>query len=62
VIVNKVQGPDGQWRSLDGRVLHKAAVAVSELYDNVIADRLAAALPLRGRIGIGAETAPPRTS
>jgi conjugative relaxase-like TrwC/TraI family protein len=33
VIANKVQGPDGQWRSLDGRVLHKAAVAISELYD-----------------------------
>jgi conjugative relaxase-like TrwC/TraI family protein len=40
VIANKVQGTDGQWRSLDARVLHKAAVAVSELYDNLIADRL----------------------
>jgi TrwC relaxase len=28
------------------RVLHKAAVAVSELYDNVIADRVAAVLPV----------------
>jgi hypothetical protein len=27
VIANKIQGPDGQWRSLDARILHKAAVA-----------------------------------
>jgi conjugative relaxase-like TrwC/TraI family protein len=46
VIANKVQGPDGQWRSLDARVLHKAAVAVSELYDNLIADRVATVLPV----------------
>jgi conjugative relaxase-like TrwC/TraI family protein len=46
VIANKVQGPDGQWRSLDGRLLHKAAVAISELYDNVMADRVAAVLPV----------------
>jgi conjugative relaxase-like TrwC/TraI family protein len=46
VIANKVQGPDSQWRSLDARVLHKAAVAVSELYDNVIADRLTNVLPV----------------
>jgi len=46
VIANKVQGVDGVWRSLDGRRLHKAAVAVSELYDDLIADRLAAVLPV----------------
>jgi conjugative relaxase-like TrwC/TraI family protein len=46
VIANKVQGPDGQWRSLDARVLHKATVAISELYDNLIADRVAAGLPV----------------
>jgi conjugative relaxase-like TrwC/TraI family protein len=46
VIANKVQGPDGQWRSLDARILHKAAVAISELYDNIIADRLATVLPI----------------
>lgn len=46
VIANKVQGVDGAWRSLDGRPLHKAAVAVSELYDDLIADRLAAVLPV----------------
>jgi conjugative relaxase-like TrwC/TraI family protein len=46
VIANKVQGPDGQWRSLDARILHKAAVAISELYDNLIADRLTNALPV----------------
>ncbi|MEJ7725546.1 MAG: MobF family relaxase [Actinomycetes bacterium] len=46
VIANKVQGVDGKWRSLDGRRLHKAAVAVSELYDDLVADRLAAVLPV----------------
>ena len=46
VIANKVQGVDGKWRSLDGRRLHKAAVAVSELYDDLIADQLAAVLPV----------------
>ena len=30
VVANKVQGLDGQWRSLDSRALHHAAVAVSE--------------------------------
>jgi conjugative relaxase-like TrwC/TraI family protein len=33
VIANKVQGPDGAWRSLDGRTVHAAVVTVSELYD-----------------------------
>ena len=46
VIANKVQGIDGAWRSLDGRRLHKAAVAVSELYDDLVADQLAAVLPV----------------
>lgn len=46
VIANKVQGVDGAWRSLDGRRLHKAAVAVSELYDDLVADQLAAVLPV----------------
>ena len=46
VIANKVQGVDGKWRSLDGRRLHKATVAVSELYDDLIADRVAEVLPV----------------
>jgi conjugative relaxase-like TrwC/TraI family protein len=32
-ISNKVQTVDGRWRALDGRVLHKAAVAASERYN-----------------------------
>jgi conjugative relaxase-like TrwC/TraI family protein len=44
VIANKVQGLDGLWRSLDSRALHHAAVAVSELYDNLLADHLTTAL------------------
>jgi conjugative relaxase-like TrwC/TraI family protein len=47
VLANKVQGPDGAWRSVDSRALHHAAVAVSELYDDLLADHLAARLPVR---------------
>ena len=47
VIANKVQGPDGAWRSLDSKALHHAAVTLSELYDNRLADHLSAALPVR---------------
>ena len=46
VIANKVQGPDGLWRSVDAQVLYRAAVACSEVYDTVFADALAARLPL----------------
>lgn len=46
VVANKVQGLDGVWRSLDSRALHHAAVAVSELYDNLFADQLAARVPV----------------
>lgn len=40
VIANKVQGPDGVWRSLDGRTVHAATVTVSELYDALLADEV----------------------
>ncbi len=46
VIANKVQGPDGAWRSLDGRTEHAAVVTVSELYDALLADELARRLPV----------------
>lgn len=46
VIANKVQGPDGAWRSLDGRTVHAAIVTVSELYDALLADELARRLPV----------------
>jgi conjugative relaxase-like TrwC/TraI family protein/excisionase family DNA binding protein len=53
VLANKVQGPDGEWRSLDGRTVHAAVVTVSELYDTHLADELARRLPvtwsMRGR-------------
>lgn len=45
-ISNKVQGPDGKWRSLDGRVLFAAAVSVSERYNTRIEDEL------RHRLGV----------
>ena len=40
VLANKVQGPDGAWRSLDGKTVHAATVTVSELYDGLVADEL----------------------
>ncbi len=46
VVANKVQGPDGLWRSLDSRALHHAVVAVSEVYDNLFADALTRHLPV----------------
>lgn len=46
VIANKVQGPDGRWRSIDGQVLYRAAVACSEIYDSTVADLLAQRLPV----------------
>jgi conjugative relaxase-like TrwC/TraI family protein len=44
VIANKVQGEDGKWRSLDGRPMHQAVVAISEHYNAVLADRMTRAL------------------
>ncbi|HKU11126.1 MAG TPA: MobF family relaxase [Sinomonas sp.] len=41
VISNKVKTVlDGRWRSLDGRPMHAAVVALSELHEAVFADRL----------------------
>ncbi|MAM55081.1 MAG: conjugal transfer protein [Microbacterium sp.] len=42
VISNKVQTAfDGKWRSLDGRPVHAAVVALSELHEAVFADHMA---------------------
>jgi conjugative relaxase-like TrwC/TraI family protein len=38
VLANKVQRLDGQWRSVDAKALYAATVAVSEVYDCLIAD------------------------
>ncbi|EWT06650.1 conjugal transfer protein [Intrasporangium chromatireducens Q5-1] len=41
VISNKVQtAQDGKWRSLDGRPMHAATVALSELHEAVFADHM----------------------
>lgn len=45
-VANKVQGPDGTWRAIDGRVLYKAAVAASERYNTAIEAHL------RARLGV----------
>lgn len=50
VIANKVQGPNGKWRSLDGRTLLEATVAVSELYDGLLADELTRRLGVRWQL------------
>ena len=47
VVANKVQGLDGTWRSLDSKALHHATVAISEVYDALVADELARRLPVR---------------
>jgi len=47
VLANKVQGPDGRWRTVDSKALHAAVVAISELYDNLVADKVAAAVGAR---------------
>lgn len=45
VISNKVKTTlDGKWRSLDGRPMHAATVALSELHEAVVADHLTRAL------------------
>ena len=45
VISNKVQTVlDGKWRSLDGRPMHAAVVALSELHETLFADALTRAL------------------
>ncbi len=49
VIANRVQGPDGRWRTLDSRAIHRAAVALSERYDAVLADHIT------DRLGLGWE-------
>ncbi|MEX1145610.1 MAG: MobF family relaxase, partial [Acidimicrobiia bacterium] len=47
VISNKVQGVhDGKWRTLDGRPMHAAVVALSEHYNAVLADHLTRTLGL----------------
>jgi conjugative relaxase-like TrwC/TraI family protein len=39
-VANRVQGPDGCWRTLDSATLHKAAVAYSETYNLLLADEI----------------------
>lgn len=45
VVLNRAQAvSDGQWRTLDSKAIFKAAVAMSELYNGLLADRLTDAL------------------
>lgn len=45
-IANKVQGLDGKWRAIDGRLIFKARVAVSETYNTQLEAHLREALGL----------------
>jgi len=50
VIANRVQAADGKWRTLDSRgVIFPSVVALSETYDNLLADHL------NRRLGVGWE-------
>lgn len=40
VVANKVKGEDGRWRSIDGALLYKSAVAASEVYNARLAEKL----------------------
>jgi conjugative relaxase-like TrwC/TraI family protein len=47
IISNKVRTVrDGKWRTLDGRPMHRAVVAISEMYNAVLADHLTHAFNL----------------
>jgi conjugative relaxase-like TrwC/TraI family protein len=46
-VANKVQTRGGRWLSIDGRVLHAAAVAASETYNTALEHHLTAALGVR---------------
>ena len=39
-VANRVQGPDGRWRTLDSATLHRAVVAYSETYNQLLADEV----------------------
>ncbi|MCY7290079.1 MAG: relaxase domain-containing protein [Cryobacterium sp.] len=45
-VSTKVQGLDGRWRSLDGRVLHALGVTASEMYNTLVEQEL------RTRLGV----------
>jgi len=54
VITNRVQATDGKWRTLDSRgVIFPSVVALSETYDNLLADHLTR------RLGVGWEIRDP---
>ena len=59
-VANRVQGPDGRWRTLDSATLHQAAVAYSETYNQLLADEVTRRTGLtwdhreRGRAATGA--------
>ncbi|MEV0688385.1 MobF family relaxase [Nocardia sp. NPDC050378] len=47
LVANKVRTVDGKWRTIDSRLLHEAAVTVSEIYDSRLEHYLELALGLQ---------------
>ncbi|MFI1203555.1 MobF family relaxase [Streptomyces sp. NPDC020883] len=47
VVANKIQGLDGKWRSLDGRLWFRQIVTASELYNRRVIEEACARLGLR---------------
>ena len=50
VVLNRAQGVDGKWRTLDSRAVFRSTVALSELYNGVLSDYLTAS----AGVGVGA--------
>ncbi len=48
-IANKVQGLDGKWRAIDGRLIYKAKVSVSETYNTMLEAHLRETLGIQFR-------------
>ena len=46
-VANRVQGVDGKWRTLDGRVLHSAKISASEMYNTRVEANISARLGVR---------------
>ena len=44
MVLNRAQGVDGKWRTLDSRAVFRSTVALSELYNGVLSDCLTTAL------------------
>jgi conjugative relaxase-like TrwC/TraI family protein len=59
VVANRVQGEDGRWRTLDSRgLIFPSVVALSETYDNLLADHLTRTLGVEWEAHEGRKATP----